>query len=169
MIESRTYGGGDSMDRYDSRKAYRWLCTVFLALLTADQASKLAALRLIQPYHTVKTPLGGLLRFTLIFNDGAAFGILSGGKWLMVAIAVLMAGAIVLCWKQIWQMGWIARASSAVVLAGSMGNMIDRIRIGKVVDFLEVPLVPLFQVFNFADAFIVIGSIVFVYRLFRSS
>jgi signal peptidase II len=66
-------------------------------------------------------------------------------------------------------MGKVARVSAAVVLAGSVGNMIDRIRLGSVIDFIEVPIVPLFQVFNFADAFIVLGSIVFIYAIFRAS
>ena len=169
MIESNSCGSAKGNDDFVAGRAYRWLAIVAGLLLVADQLSKLAALQLIRPYQTVATPLGRLLRFTLIFNDGAAFGIMSGKRWLIIAIAVLMSAGALIFWRSLWNMGKVARAAAAVVLAGSVGNMIDRIRLGSVIDFIEVPIVPLFQVFNFADAFIVLGSIVFIYAIFRAS
>lgn len=169
MIESKTCGNKEGGGEFVAGKAYRWLAAVSGALVVADQITKTAATLLIKPYETISTPLGGLLRFTLIRNDGAAFGIMSGRRWIIVAIAAAMALAAILMWRSIWRMGRAVRTSAAVVLAGSVGNMIDRIRIGEVIDFIEVPLVPLFQVFNFADAYIVLGSLAFIYALFRSS
>jgi signal peptidase II len=88
---------------------------------------------------------------------------------LIIAISVMMASMVLVYWRKLWGMGKIARIASAVVLAGSLGNLTDRIRLGNVIDFIEVPIVPLFQVFNFADAFIVLGSLVFIYAIFRAS
>ena len=169
VIEFNPCENGKGAGGYSPAKAYRWLASIVAALVALDQATKLIALRFLEPYGTISTPLGGLLRFTLVFNDGAAFGILSGRRWLMLAITVATVLAAVLFWKGIWSMGLLVRGAAAVVLAGSLGNFIDRVRIGHVIDFIEVPLVPLFQVFNFADAFLVLGSLVLIYAIFRAS
>lgn len=169
MIESNPCENGKEAGTYSPVKAYRRLAIAVAALVALDQAAKLIALRLIEPYGAISTPLGGLLRFTLVFNDGAAFGILSGRRWLMLVITVATVLGAVLFWKAIWSMGPLVRGAATVVLAGSLGNFIDRVRIGHVVDFIEVPLIPLFQVFNFADAFLVLGSLVLIYAIFRAS
>jgi signal peptidase II len=169
VIESSSCEAIKGNDKFAALNAYKWLAKLVGSLYVADQLSKFAAIRIIEPYHTLNTPLGPILRFTLIFNDGAAFGILSGKLWLIIAISVIMASMVLVYWRKLWGMGKIARIASAVVLAGSLGNLTDRIRLGNVIDFIEVPIVPLFQVFNFADAFIVLGSLVFIYAIFRAS
>ncbi len=169
MIESNPCENGKGAGAYSPVKAYRWLASIVAVLVLLDQATKLIALKLIEPYGTIPTPLGGLLRFTLVFNDGAAFGILSGRRWLMLAITVATVLGATLLWRAIWSMGPLVRGAAAVVLAGSLGNFVDRVRIGHVIDFIEVPLIPLFQVFNFADAFLVLGSLVLIYAIFRAS
>ncbi|HOG53696.1 MAG TPA: signal peptidase II, partial [Bacillota bacterium] len=65
---------------------YGWLMKALALLVAADQASKFVAEALIRPYTTVATPLGRLLRFTLIYNEGAAFGIMSGKRLFIMGV-----------------------------------------------------------------------------------
>lgn len=170
MIESSSCDEGTREPKERSSiSMYGWLFKLLASLTVADQASKFIAEALIKPYTTVHTPLGSLLRFTLIYNEGAAFGIMSGKQPFIMAITVVFAAGVLAYWRSIWKMGLFTRIAAAMMLAGSVGNFIDRARTGAVVDFIEVPLVPLFQVFNFADALLVVGTVVFIYSMFRAS
>lgn len=170
MIESSSCDVGTKGPKERSvASMYGWLLKLTVLLTTADQVSKFIAEALIKPYSTVATPLGELLRFTLIYNEGAAFGIMSGKQPFIMAITVVFAAGVLAYWRSIWNMGLFTRMAAAMMLSGSVGNFIDRARTGAVVDFLEVPIVPLFQVFNFADALLVLGTMVFIYSMFRAS
>lgn len=170
MIKSGLCGENDGRGaKRPVPSMYGWLLKALALLVAADQASKSVAEALIRPYTTVATPLGRLLRFTLIYNEGAAFGIMSGKRLFIMGVTVLFAAGVLAYWPSIWRMGSYTRIAAAMMLAGSVGNFIDRARTGAVVDFLEVPAMPLFQVFNFADALLVLGTLVFIYSMFRAS
>lgn len=170
MIESGSCGetNGRGAERSVS-SMYGWLFKLLALLVAIDQASKFAAEALIRPYTTIATPLGRLLRFTLIYNEGAAFGIMSGKQLFIMGVTVFFAAGVIVYWRSIWKMGTFTRIAAAMMLAGSIGNFIDRARTGAVVDFVEMPLIPIFQVFNFADALLVLGTAVFIYSMFRAS
>ena len=103
----------------------------------------------------------GLLHLTHIQNTGAAFSFLQGARWFFVVLcAVFVVAVIYLLVKQVIRHP-VARWSAVVVMAGAVGNCLDRIICGYVVDMIELELFK-FPVFNVADIFITVGVIVFV-------
>lgn len=114
---------------------------------------------------TWKAFLPGVLRLTHFHNNGAAFSILQNMRWLFVAATVILVGAALwafLTKKVTYPLG---RWSLAAVVAGGIGNCIDRLRFGYVVDMFETEFVN-FPVFNLADCFITVGGILFCVYLF---
>ena len=131
---------------------------VSAAVLAADQLTKL--------YIISNFDLGegcgfikGLIDIVYIHNRGAAWGMLSGKTWFLVAItAVIMAVCLYLLIKT-GKKNKLLFWAICLVLSGGIGNMIDRIsRSGNVVDFLHFEFWPQFPVFNVADCAIVIGA-----------
>ncbi len=106
---------------------------------------------------------GDLLRITLVHNPGAAFGLLPKHTTLFLALAT--AVAVALGWVLVGRRQWFAsRAGLALLWAGTVGNLIDRYRWGHVVDFLQVPHWP---VFNIADSALVVGALLIAWSLVR--
>ena len=133
-------------------------------LIAADQLTKLIATHSWQ-----KAPLvviNGVLELTYTQNTGAAWGMFAGGRWILVAVtAVIVLAAIVLLMSGRLRhpLSWI---SAALLVAGGVGNLIDRVAAGYVVDFIYVRLIR-FPVFNFADCCVCIGAgLLLVYLLF---
>jgi signal peptidase II len=113
------------------------------------------------------TPLPALwrvLRVTHITNSGAAFGIFPDRGNFFVLIAVVVALAIVLYYRYLPSQGWLVRLSLGLQLGGAMGNLLDRIRYGHVVDFIDIGFWP---IFNVADVAIVTGVGILAYCLWR--
>lgn len=103
--------------------------------------------------------INGLLNLVYIHNQGAAWGTLSGKRWLLIGITLaVMIVCIVLIVKNftksklfVWSM--------CLVVSGGIGNLIDRIfRDGNVIDFLQFDFYKSFPIFNFADCCIVVGA-----------
>ncbi len=144
-------------------KRWLWLSIVVLLL---DQASKWSVLSALEPYEVVA--LIPNVNLTLMFNTGAAFSILAeaGGwqRWLFTAFALAVT-VVLVAWllRLKAQEHWLA-AGLALIVGGAVGNLIDRVLHGHVVDFLQVylPFVPLalfnpWPAFNVADSAISIG------------
>jgi signal peptidase II len=128
-----------------------FLVSAWVMLL--DQVSKSVVARLVPMYDTVAC-LGGLLRITHVRNSGAAFGVFQGRQPLLIAAALAAAVIVVVFYPRVSVRNWPARFGLALGLGGALGNLIDRLRFGGVVDFLEVGPWP---VFNLADTAIVVG------------
>lgn len=134
---------------------------VAVIALIIDQAVKYWATANI-PLNTGNVDfIPGLIRFTNIHNTGAAFSILEGARWFFVILCLVFVALIVyvLVTDIITSPG--ARWMSVVVMAGAVGNCIDRIICGYVVDMIEFEFMN-FPVFNVADIYITIGAILFV-------
>lgn len=108
--------------------------------------------------------LPGFVQFRYAQNTGMAFSMLSGARWIFVLITIIVCGGVM--WflfsnraKSLW-VYW----SLGVVLAGGVGNLIDRARFGYVVDFIEPTFVN-FAVFNIADCAVTCGAVVLVVYL----
>ena len=142
---------------------YGILAVVAVLIVVLDQVSKYLVLANI--------PLGGeipvwpgVFHLTHIRNTGMAFSLLEGGRWffliMTLAAFVLMAVAIRKKWINhptgLWALAWIA--------GGAVGNLIDRVRWGYVVDMLETEFME-FPVFNVADCFITCGCIALMVSL----
>ncbi|MEN3010193.1 MAG: signal peptidase II [Candidatus Bipolaricaulaceae bacterium] len=105
-----------------------------------------------------------LLSVTRVHNTGAAFGLFPQGAAAFLAaaaVATVLLGAFLLSGRARGLWGW----GAALVAAGALGNLIDRVRLGYVLDFLELPHFP---VFNVADAAIVLGAFLLGLGLLRS-
>ena len=130
----------------------------FVALLAGiDQLTKYFVVQLISPRDSVVI-IKGLFNFTHWHNDGAAFGILSGRQTFLITITgVFLVVGIVMLIMGIFRSRWLI-ASITLIIAGGIGNFIDRVSRGYVTDFIELKFIN-FAIFNFADMCAVIGSL----------
>jgi signal peptidase II len=135
---------------------------ITLATIAADQISKQIALRAFQPGE-IKPIINGFFNLTLTFNRGAAFGLWSGlpSGWrqAVLGLTVLLALVIVLflITRPYYQTP-LAQISLAAILGGAIGNVIDRLSYGAVVDFLDFYIGNThWPAFNIADSAICVG------------
>jgi signal peptidase II len=106
--------------------------------------------------------LGGLVRFTFLLNPGVAFGIGAGVRFPYAVFSILAALVILHRLALRPGMGPLERTALALILGGALGNLVDRVRLGEVVDWIEVGWGSWhFHVFNIADAAVSIGVILF--------
>lgn len=132
-------------------------------LVLVDQIIKLIITKSMYLYQSIKV-IPNFLYITYVENDGAAFSILSGGRWFFVIIGVI---ALVLMFKFIYDDSKVSKfdtISYSLVTSGIVGNLIDRIYLGKVIDYIDVRILD-FPIFNFADICIVIGTFMIIYIL----
>jgi signal peptidase II len=125
-----------------------------LVVALCDQLSKAAVLSHLS-FGTSVPVLPPVLRLTLWRNTGIAFGLLSGANEVVGVLAVLAAAWLVAHHWDRWKASRTLRVGMGLVLGGAVGNLVDRLRYGYVVDFLELPYWP---IFNVADACIVAGG-----------
>ncbi|MGR9114158.1 MAG: signal peptidase II [Gammaproteobacteria bacterium] len=137
----------------------KWLWLSFFALIL-DQASKLAVVSTMRLYESIQiTPFFNL---TYVHNTGAAFSFLSeaGGwqRWLFAALAFIISIVITAWLARLKQHETLLAVSLALVLGGAVGNLIDRLAYGYVIDFLDVYYRSWhFPAFNIADSAITLG------------
>ncbi|WP_315168582.1 signal peptidase II [Metaclostridioides mangenotii] len=140
---------------------------IIVVLLGIDQISKLLALKHLQDVSTIPI-INNIFHFTYVENRGAAFGMLQNNQIIFVIIALIASifGMYYLCTKKIHIVGKIG---IMLLISGALGNLIDRIRLGFVVDFLDFRIVWQY-VFNIADVFVVVGTILLcIFILFFES
>ena len=126
-------------------------------LIAADLLTKLTASKL-GSREVVLIP--GVLSLSYIENHGAAFGIMQGRQWLLIVIsAVIIAAAVVFCIRRIRDTRYrYLRVLTVFLVAGALGNMIDRIMLGYVRDFIYFKLID-FPVFNVADIYVTVSAV----------
>lgn len=88
------------------------------------------------------------------YNSGAAFGIFQNGNLVFTILAFIVIGAILFYYRQVEAEDWTLKLAMGLQLGGAAGNLIDRLLMGKVTDFISISVFP---VFNIADASISIG------------
>lgn len=136
------------------------ICVVLVAL---DQITKWFVLKMLVPVGSV-TIIDGFFNLTYVENRGAAFGFLSGAKWLFVLIALIVLIAGCFYYKKIAMDKdklWL-KVSMVMIASGAVGNVIDRLLRGYVVDFLDFIIFGYnFPVFNVADILVVLGTMLF--------
>ncbi len=133
----------------------------------ADRLVKYFIEKNLEPGETVQF-LKGVMDITYLKNDGAAFSMMQGMRWVLAAVTVAAVAAIFIAiFKKVIKSP-VEIWSLTAVAGGAVGNLIDRVRCGYVVDMFKVTFVN-FAVFNLADCFITVGGIVFcVYLVFVS-
>ena len=139
---------------------------IMAVLVAADQLIKFAVTNNLplngQPVEVIKFGSFKVFSLTHIRNSGAAWSMMSGKTWFLIGLpaGVARIAAIVYMYK-IRKGSMLELVSLAMVLAGGIGNLIDRIRVKEVVDYIKFEPIN-FPIFNFADICIVIGGILFV-------
>jgi len=147
-----------------------WLA---IALIVADQVSKAAVRATIPLYDTVEV-IPGLLNLTHALNTGAAFGFLDrldfAYKTVVVALLATSAlAAIVFYAMTLGSETRLSRLALTLVVAGAVGNLIDRVVAGAVVDFVDVYLGTWhFWAFNVADTCISLGAVLLIFDMLRT-
>lgn len=124
-----------------------------LVILMLDQGSKFLVQHQMHLFETIKL-IPHWLSFTYILNPGAAFGLFKYQTTFLILLTFIVLGAAVFYRKEITKQPIIFRFALAVGLGGAIGNLIDRLRFKAVVDFIELPYWP---VFNVADMAILLG------------
>ena len=135
------------------------------ALVAVDQITKALAVAYLKPVATVPI-IRDVLHLTYRENTGAAFSILDGFRWGFVILAVIVCGVVIYINVARKIDSKLFYAASILVVSGAIGNVIDRIATGSVVDFIDFRLIN-FAVFNFADICLTVGvALLFIYFLF---
>ena len=155
-------------------KHWLWLS---LAIILVDQASKWLVMVSLSPYQVIE--LLPNLNLTLMFNEGAAFSFLSdaGGwqRWLFAGFAVLVTLVLLVWLLRLRPDERLLGLGLALIVGGAVGNLIDRLLLGHVIDFVQVylPFIPLamfnpWPAFNVADSAISVGVVLLLIETFHS-
>ncbi|MBN1562349.1 MAG: signal peptidase II [Anaerolineae bacterium] len=149
-----------------SPKRWLWLVSLALVVILIDQLTKayvVAHLDYRDSWVPIKA-IESIFRFTHVHNTGAAFGIFPDGGSVFLIIAAFVSVIILIYYHQIPDGAWLARIALGLQLGGALGNVVDRVRVGYVVDFFDVSIWP---VFNVADSCIVIGVALLMLEMLR--
>ncbi|VEE12215.1 putative signal peptidase II [Streptococcus anginosus] len=138
---------------------------VIVALIALDQWVKFEIVKNIQ-LGEVKPFIPKILSLTYLRNTGAAFSILENQQWLFAVITLVVIGAAI--WylsKHIKGSAWLLSGLS-LIIAGGIGNFIDRMRQGFVVDMFQLDFIN-FAIFNVADSYLTIGVLVLIVMMLK--
>lgn len=127
------------------------VCGVGIDQLTKLLASKYLSIITTQPI------INGVLHLTYVENEGAAFGMLANHRWVFIAVSSLTVAALLFLIYSGYIRGRLYTLSVSLIISGGIGNMIDRLSLGYVVDFIDFRLIN-FAVFNAADSFVCVGA-----------
>ena len=137
------------------------IITVLLIIATVvlDQVSKYLVVANMELYQSVDI-IPGVFRFTYIHNEGAAFGSMADSRWIFMILSsvAIIAILVYIFWKK--PKDKLLLSALILIAGGGIGNMIDRVYLGYVVDFLDFCAFPnlWMWIFNVADAFVCIGA-----------
>ncbi|MFH2137022.1 MAG: signal peptidase II [Candidatus Omnitrophota bacterium] len=137
-------------------------------LIVVDQASKLFVIKWLHQNESIPV-IADIFHITLVYNTGSAFGMFRDHNWILTYISVFAIIFILLLlvrrpgvksegYHRLWQTALV------LILSGAAGNLIDRLKFGYVVDFLDFRIWP---VFNFADSLITCGVILLAFLFLR--
>jgi signal peptidase II len=133
---------------------------VVVLVLIADQAVKYWTILNIAPQGDAVPFISGVVELVNVHNTGAAFGIIENGRWFFIVLTVLAAAAIIYVLSKNIVKAGLGRWSLVFILAGGLGNFIDRLVNGYVVDMFKLQFME-FAVFNVADIFISVFGVIF--------
>lgn len=128
---------------------------LFAVLLALDQGSKWF-LHNHLPFQEPVPVIPGVFQLLHIHNRGAAYGILQGQQWFFILLTIVVCIFLVILMFKIPKERRLWHLALAGFLAGTLGNFIDRVRLGYVEDFFDIFIIP---IFNLADCFLVISVI----------
>jgi len=130
-------------------------------VFSIDRLTKIAALKTLDLGRSIKA-IPGVLNITLVLNDGAAFGLFKGKSVFFVFIALAIIIVITAYLIKSRPLNRSVSIGLGLILGGAVGNLVDRIAFGSVIDFIDLGIWP---VFNIADSCITIGAVVLVFSM----
>lgn len=136
-----------------------WLAVISVICIVLDQLTKILCVKSIALGDSI-TVIPGVLDFTYIQNRGAAFGSLTNARWVFMIASVVMI-VIIACYviSNRNTLSYPTVITLALIVGGGIGNMIDRIALGYVIDFIDVKFLPFWKwIFNIADSFVCVGA-----------
>ena len=143
---------------------YLWMGLFAAGIVAVDQWTKFWVVDNIKPMEEIPG-IDQIFNLTFFKNDGAAFSMLSGQQWLFAILFAVLTAAVVLdFWKKYMPFSKCERGCIVAGWAGGLGNMIDRVRLGYVIDMIDLSFME-FAVFNVADCFITCGCIALMVSL----
>ncbi len=138
--------------------------------LIADQATKLYVHKVMSLYQTIPV-IDGLFNIFYIRNKGAAFSFLSNATWripFFITVSLVASIAIIVGIQKLREDQKLAQISMSMIFTGAVGNLIDRVRMGEVIDFLDVYWkTHHWPAFNVADSLICVGVVLLALDMFR--
>jgi signal peptidase II len=142
------------------------------AVVALDQASKAWILYGLQMENLASRPvLAPYFRLSLEFNDGMSFSLLHAagapGRWFLTVFALAVAGGLA-WWARATERPWFA-LGAGLLIGGSLGNVIDRLRLGAVVDFVDFTGLNFPYIFNLADSGVTVGATLLLVEAFWPS
>ena len=144
---------------------YFIMAAVAAAVVGLDQWTKWLTVQNVPLYAEGKSILG-VFSITHIENNGGAWGMLGGQMWLFLLVMVVFLALLVIAIRKKWLTKKFELLCLAAIAGGGIGNMIDRLRFGRVTDMIKLDFVE-FPVFNVADCFITTGCVLLlIYILF---
>jgi len=146
-----------------------WVIVVITVAL--DFVTKALAVEHLVPRHMPHEIIGDVVRFTLAYNPGAAFGMHLGpaSRWIFAGLSVVIVGVLLKATADLTRTSRIAAFGVPVIVGGAIGNLLDRIRLREgVVDFIDIGIgTTRFWTFNVADTAVTIGAVCLVLALWQ--
>jgi signal peptidase II len=153
----QSYFGGDATTKPAgvlSRRTATFVATA-LGVIALDRWTKNIAIEQLLDSGTRSVPLlGEYIRLTYVENRGAAFGVLQNQTAFFIAVGLVVISVIIASYRYIPEPSWLLNVCLGLQMGGAVGNLIDRILVGYVVDFIDLTFWP---VFNIADSAICVG------------
>ncbi|HBV68881.1 MAG TPA: signal peptidase II [Clostridiales bacterium] len=136
---------------------------IFAVSIVLDQLTKKWAVGVLKDGSSIKI-IGDFLRFTYAENRGAAFSILQDQRLFFIITTVVMLAVMAYIYFKTKNITKLSKLSIAMIAGGAIGNFLDRLRLGYVVDFIDVRFGSFynFPIFNIADSFVVCGTILMI-------
>jgi signal peptidase II len=134
--------------------------------LVIDRISKWVVMDSLKPGESWN-PVAALERWvslTYVTNTGAAFGLFPDHGAIFMVVAVVVIAAIIFYYRHLPGEQWLIQISLGLQLGGALGNLVDRLRYGHVIDFIDFKVWP---VFNVADSSIFVGVVILAFYLLR--
>lgn len=138
-----------------------------IIFIIIDQLSKIIVVNNLTNNKSIEV-IKSFFYLTYTNNKGAAFSILTGRRILLILVALIVIGVLIYYVIKNKIEGKVNKIALSLVIGGSIGNLIDRILRGAVVDFIDIKIFGYnFPIFNLADTFIVIGVFLLIIEMFR--
>lgn len=146
-----------------------WIIVAFVTIV--DAVTKALAVQHLAPRHIPHPIIGDVVRFTLAYNPGAAFGMHLGpaSRWIFATLSVIIVVVLLRATAELTRQSRLAAIGVPVVIGGALGNLLDRIRYRDgVVDFIDIGVGDVrFWTFNIADTAVTIGAVCLVLALWQ--